>query len=216
MNLEHPIMKKIFLVILILPAFLLINCGKKQDNAASLAVVDSTLPESADSVYLSDVKYYLTSDSIGPIYVGNPVNNLPPSVPGLYDNVVMNETPIAMAYTFILGIEPQFTVYSFTESLVDVIVLEGNSRGVNTPDGVVSICDPFSKVLALKGSRSVWQSFEGEGIWYWEWNGLWFGVDESNISEQLELALYDEKHPPRAAEFTEDVKIGYIGTGLPY
>lgn len=121
-----------------------------------------------------------------------------------------------MAYTYLLADVPQFTIYDFMENNVDVIALEGNARAVNTPDGEIRVGDEFSKVLALKGVESEWESFDETGIWYWKWNGLYFGVDETGISEKLAEALCDGKLPPRAALFTENVKIGYIATGLPF
>ena len=85
-----------------------------------------------------------------------------------------------------------------------------------TPEREIRTGDEFSKVLALNGVESEFQGFDDMGIWYWKWNGLYFGVDETNIPESLGTALSDGKRPPRAADFTPDVKIGYIATGLPF
>lgn len=162
------------------------------------------------------MEFFLTSDSIGPVRVGEKISDLPQAVANLYDVVLTTETPDAMAYTFLLADVPQFTIYDFMEGKVDVIALEGNARAINTPDGEMRTGDEFSKVLALKGVESEFQNFDDSGIWYWKWNGLYFGVDETGISESLGAALSEGKRPPRASEFTPDVKIGYIATGLPF
>ncbi len=196
---------------------LLASCnGNKTETAGYSAKSDSARTESMESPVAGPVEFFLTSDSIGPVRVGEKISDLPQAVANLYDVVLTTETPDAMAYTFLLADVPQFTIYDFMEGKVDVIALEGNARAINTPDGEMRTGDEFSKVLALKGVESEFQNFDDSGIWYWKWNGLYFGVDETGISESLGAALSEGKRPPRASEFTPDVKIGYIATGLPF
>jgi len=196
---------------------LLASCnGNKTETAGYSAKSDSARTESMESPVAGPVEFFLTSDSIGPVRVGEKKSDLPQAVANLYDVVLTTETPDAMAYTFLLADVPQFTIYDFMEGKVDVIALEGNARAINTPDGEMRTGDEFSKVLALKGVESEFQNFDDSGIWYWKWNGLYFGVDETGISESLGAALSEGKRPPRASEFTPDVKIGYIATGLPF
>lgn len=209
-------MRKINISLVITATILLASCaGKKSDTATSVndsaATVEMTTPAEPGVV-----EYYITSDSIGPVYVGEEISALPTAVSNLYDTMLTTATPDAMAYTFLLADAPQFTIYDFMDGRVDVIALEGNARAVNTPDGELRVGDEFSKVLSLDGAESEWQGFDDNGIWYWKWNGLFFGVDETNITEKLADALCDGKRPPRAALFTADVKIGYIATGLPF
>lgn len=206
-------MKNIFCIAALL--MLLASCGnnKKSETAAAS---DSAQTESMESPVAGPTDFYLTRDSIGPVRVGEKITDLPAAVANLYDAVLTTETPDAMAYTYLLADMPQFTIYDFMEGKVDVIALEGNARSVMTPEGEIRTGDEFSKVLALNGVESEFQGFDDMGIWYWKWNGLYFGVDETNIPESLGTALSDGKRPPRAADFTPDVKIGYIATGLPF
>lgn len=198
-------------------ALLLAACGGSNKNAsADSAKSDSAETLSMEAPVAGPVDYYLTADSIGPVHVGSPISDLPAAVPNLYDMMLTTETPDAMAYTFMLADIPQFTVYDFMEGKVDVIALEGNARSIQTPDGEIRTGDEFTKVLALPGVQSEFQSMDDMGIWYWKWNGLYFGVDETGISESLGNALSDGKRPPRAAQFPASVKIGYIATGLPF
>lgn len=198
----------------ILAAAGITGCGNKvaSDNMQS----DSTQTAEMESPVAGPTVYYLTKDSIGPVFVGEEISHLPTAVPNLYDVMTITETPDALAYSFLLANVPQFTIYDFLEGKVDVILLEGNARSVDTPDGELRIGDEFSKVLALDGVKSEWISFDDAGIWYWTWNGLYFGVDEMGLSEKFSEELCNGRHAPRASEFTPDIKIGYIATGLPF
>lgn len=197
-------------------ALTLAACGGNKEASTSSAASDSAETASMESPVAGPVNYYLTADSIGPVHVGDEISNLPAAVANLYDMMVTTETPDAMAYTMMLADIPQFTIYDFMEGKVDVIALEGNARSISTPDGELRVGDEFAKVLALPGVQSEFQSMDDMGIWYWKWQGLYFGVDETNIPEALGNALSEGKRPPRAAEFPASVKIGYIATGLPF
>lgn len=206
-------MKNLFFVGPLL--LMLVACGGNKNSSES-SKSDSAQTAEMESTIAGPTDYCLSADSIGPVHVGEKIADLPQAVANLYDTILTTETPDAMAYTCLLADIPQFTIYDFMEGSVDVIALEGNARCVVTPDGQLRVGDQFSNVLALKGVESEWESLDDTGIWYWKWNGLYFGVDESGISEKLGEALCDGKTPPRAADFTADVKIGYIATGLPF
>lgn len=199
----------------IVAAGCLSSCGSKKtaDNSAS-ALTDSAeqaeLPP--DSI---DAGYYLTADSIGPVHVGMALSDIPERCPDLYDAQVPAETPDATAVTFLRNMDPIFTVYDFMEGKVDVIVLESPAIGVKTQSGLLCMGDSFEKVLALPGVRSEWAGMDETGMWYWTWNGIWIGVDESDISDALAQALIDQKHPPRAA-MLKTARVGYLATGLPF
>lgn len=194
---------------------LLASCSGKKDASAGNDT-DSAVTAEMEAQAPGLPVYSLTPDSIGPVRVGEKIDKLPQAIPDLYDVVLPTETPDAMAYTYLLADVPQFTIYDFMEGKVDVIVLEGNARCVKTPDGELRVGDDFSKVLALPGVKSEWAGMDDTGVWYWIWNGIYFGVDETNIGEALATALSSSRQAPRAGLFTPDVKIGYIATGLPF
>lgn len=207
-------MKK--LIIACTCGLLLASCSGKKTEGGANASSDSAQTVEMESPVAGEMDYVLTADSIGPVKVGMKVADMPKAVANLYDVVLPTETPDAMAYTYLLADVPQFTIYDFMNGDVDVIALEGNARGVNTPEGELRVGDEFSKVLALKGVESDFAGADDMGIWYWKWNGLYFGVDETDLPEAVGNALSDGQRPPRASLFTPDVKIGYIATGLPF
>lgn len=194
----------------------LASCGGNKSADRQGAKSDSAQTLEMESPVAGPTQFYLTSDSIGPVRVGEEISALPAAVANLYDMMLTTETPDAMAYTMMLADVPQFTIYDFMGGKVDVIALEGNARSIKTPDGELRVGDEFTKVLSLPGVESEFQSMDDMGIWYWKWQGLYFGVDETEIPESLGNALSEGKRPPRASEFTPSVKIGYIATGLPF
>lgn len=193
-------------------------CGGGKKGKAGRPAADSlTATEEINAATAAaDSVFSLTVDSIGPVRVGEPISSLPVTVEGLYDNVLLTETPDAVAYTFLLRDIPQFTVFDFLDGKVDLIALEGDSRGVATPVGELKIGAPFTELLALDGVTAEWEAIDDSGIWYWRYRGLFFGIEETNISDSLADAISDNHNPPSAALFTPDVKIGYIATGLPF
>lgn len=192
------------------------SCSGRKADGNSASSSDSAQTAEMESPIAGETDYYLTADSIGPVTVGMKVSDLPQAIANLYDVVLPTETPDAMAYTYLLADVPQFTIYDFMNGDVDVIALEGNARAVSTPEGDLRVGDEFNKVLALKGVESDFAGEDDMGIWYWKWNGLYFGVDETGLDETLGAALSNGQRPPRASLFTPDVKIGYIATGLPF
>lgn len=209
-------MKNFYLISIFTSLFLLASCGGNKEGAQINMQSDSAQTAEQESPVAGPVDYYLTADSIGPIRVGESISALPTAVPNLYDMMITDSTPIGMAYTFCLGTVPQFTVYDMMEGKVNIICLEQNARGVMTPRGELRVGDEFTKVLLLDGVESEWENYDDGGIWYWKWNGLFFGVDEMGLSENFADMLEDEDMPPRASAFNSKIKIGYIGTGLPF
>lgn len=209
-------MKKFYYILAVTALVTLWSCGGSHETNQGGDKSDSALTEEMESPVAGPTEFYLTADSIGPVKVGDLISDLPAAVPNLYDMMLTTDTPDAMAYTFLLATVPQFTVYDFMEGKVDVILLEGDARGVQTPDGEIRVGDDFEKVLALKGVESEWENFDDGGIWYWKWNGLYFGVDEMGLSRKFSEALMNSNMPPRASMFSDKIKIGYIGTGLPF
>lgn len=219
----------------LLAAANLSSCGGKKTAASA----DSSLPDSSEQTALLpdsiDTGFYLTADSIGPVHVGMALSDIPERCPDLYDTQVPAETPDATAITFLRDMDPVFTIYDFMEGKVDVIVLESPAIGVKIPveqnqesgeeaaapadnggnPGLLCMGDSFEKVLALPGVRSEWAGMDETGMWYWTWNGIWIGVDESDVSDELAQALVTQRHPPRAA-MLKTARVGYLATGLPF
>lgn len=206
-------MRKYLLIAAVAALPLLSACGGKEKNAAgsdtTAAPVDTVAADSTAAAY------FLTPDSLGPVKVGMSLNDIPGQVAGLYDTQLPSETVDAMAVTLVKGTGSVATLYDFGEGKIDVIVLENDAAGVNTPNGPVKMGDPFEKVLALPGVKSEWEGFDAEGVWYWNWNGIWFGIDESKASQKAIDELANSNRPPRAADI-EKLPVGYIGTGLPF
>lgn len=88
---------------------------------------------------------------------------------------------------------------------------------VCAPEGeMLRIGDEFSRVLSLPGVEAEWEDSDDEGMWCWHWRGIWFQPDQSHLPEALSRELYSDVAPPADAAFTPGVRIGYIGTGLPW
>ena len=58
--------------------------------------------------------------------------------------------------------------------------------------------------------------YDGGGMWYWRWEGLWFAPSQDNLPTVLSRRLYHSESAPTSADFTDDVTVGFIGTGLPF
>ncbi len=166
--------------------------------------------------------FMLTSDALGPVRVGESLDALPDSVPGLYDSVTNQpgydcETRIFSRTAPDGTIFYPFTVLDFGEGKVDVILLNDDQCGVSTPDGgVITLSSPFADVLSLPGVESRWQQLDGSGLWFWTWEGLWFQPSLENPGDEVGAKLYDSRRAPRAEDFPSTVTIGYIATGLPF
>lgn len=159
---------------------------------------------------------YMTKDSVGAIRVGMSVNEIPDSIAGLYDRKVNGSSPDAVTISFLNKEGEQFIAYDFGEGKVDVLNAVGTSVMVKAPRGEFGLGDKFSKVLELPGVTEEWAGYDGGGMWYWKWEGLWFAPSQENLPSQLARRLYHSGDAPTVADFTEEVTVGFIGTGLPF
>lgn len=200
-------------------ALLLASCSSRQKDSASVgADTDSAFIQEAEAKAdsIDAVLPFLTPDSLGPVKTGMKVSDLPQGVPGLYDNVSMdNNGDGGHVYTFMMGTEAMFDVYDFGEGTVDVISLQSPRLGVNTPDGILSTGMPMKKLLAQKGVTTDFVSLDDEGVWYWRYQGLWFYPSLDTPDQALDQALSNRNTPPAAA-IVADAPIGYIATGSPF
>lgn len=206
-------MKKTFLFAFM--AVVLASCSGKKDKSAE--EMDST-PEAMEEV--EDIRettnYLLTQEGVGSIWIGQSINDLPDSIPGLYGSKEMGASPDAVTIEFKGPQGGRFIAYDFGEGKIDVINLLDSSVKVGTPDGEFGIGDSFSNVLQLPGVEEEWSGYDNVGTWYWKWNGLWFAPAQESISETLGKRLYQSEKAPTPSDFDDSVKVGFIGTGLPF
>lgn len=202
---------------------LLVACGGKDKSAS-----DSDSAAGADPFELpvdSLPASSLTLDSAGVrtdagtlvAAIGTPVKNIPDSVGGVYDNVTRDRGPEADEYRFMLGDEYLFTALDFGSGLIDMIMVNGASVAAIAPDGTrVTLASSFSEVLALPGISAEWGGLDDTGTWYWNAAGLWFAPDQSHLPQGLSQKLYNEETMPEPSDFDGSVRVGYIGTGIPF
>ncbi|MEZ3532699.1 MAG: hypothetical protein K1V90_06485 [Muribaculaceae bacterium] len=203
-------------IIFAMCATLLAGCGKGSEKGGSDS--DSVADEIPADVTASAGKQEacLTKDSIGAITIGMDINAVPDSVPGLYVRKVNGASPDAVTMDFEDEDGERFIAYDFGEGKIDVINLIGSDVKVKAPRGAFGIGDSFSKVLELPGVQTEWSGYDGGGMWYWRWEGLWFAPSQDNLPTVLSRRLYHSESAPTSADFTDDVTVGFIGTGLPF
>ncbi len=191
-------------------------CGSSHKETSidsdSMAIVEE-LP--LETVATSEVAY-VTKDSIGHIFVGMPMHEVPDSIPHLYSNKENGASEDAVTITFLDGEREKFIAYDFGEGNIDVLNVIGTNVKVKTPNGNLGIGDQFAKILDLPGVETEWSGYDGTGSWYWIWNGIWFAPSQETLTEQLSKHLYDYHNPPTSEDFSDEIKIGFIGTGLPF
>lgn len=210
------------LLLTLASALSLASCGGKSVSGDSIAAVDSE--KAAEAAAMPDTlpTFYLTSEGLGPVKIGMNVNDLPVSIPGLYTGRTVENDYESTAYVFSNGDASEtfsypFTVIDFGEDKVDVIILNDEQCAVAVPQGEdITLSSPFAAVLALPGVKAKWESVEGNGAWYWTWEGLWFQPSLDNPGDEAAKKMYDGKSVPVASDFGKNVTIGYIGTGLPF
>lgn len=209
-------MKKTFITLAALLPLLAACTGNKAYKGADSdsAVIQEAQADldSIDAIPLPD----LTEQGLGPVRVGMPIDSLPEGVENLYDQVQMDDTPDAVALTFLLQDKPMFTVYNFGDGNVDVISLESDRLGFRTDNGTVRLGDPLRMLLDVKGVSTDFASADDSGEWYWRCDGLWIGPDPAKCTPELIRALSSRNNPPVAALVDSSVSIGYIATGLPF
>lgn len=191
------------------------SCSSKPEKVIdTLTIEQDPTPEMPKAVE-NDVK--LSPIGIGPIRIGMRISEIQPKVENLYDTIVRQTGYESNSYYFYLDGNQRFTVYEFDSGVANVISADNRSVVVDGPNGEeLRLGDTFRKVLQLKDVNSVWQSADGEGMWCWSWQGIWFVPDQEQLPDVLAHKLYNQTAAPRPSDFPEDVTIGYIGTGLPW
>lgn len=208
----------------LMTAGLLTSCGGRgaktpaSDSASATEDAMADIPGEGDE----PVHLMLTSQGLGPVRVGESLQALPDSVSGLYDSVLVEETDDCKTLTFVRATDRgvsmyPFSVLDFGSGKVDVILLNDDQCGVETPDGeVITLSTPFKTVLGLPDVSARWEEIEGSGAWYWTWQGLWFQPSLENPGDALGARLFDGRSAPGLSDFPDDVTIGYLATGLPF
>lgn len=207
-------MKKLIYVVLV--TLILTGCGKgKKGNEV---VADSIVVENpADEQAAEMPVVYMTKDSVGGIAIGMPMNEVPYTMEGLYTKKENGASPDAVTIEFYEDNNPRFVAYDFGEGKIDVINLIGSDVKVKTIKGDIGIGDQMATVLDLPGVTAEWSGYDGGGMWYWTWEGLWFAPAQENLSAPLSQRLYHSGQAPTMKDFEEEkVAIGFIGTGLPF
>ncbi len=211
------------LMLLLASALTLASCGSGKSGATdSAAIADSEKAARAAAMPDTLPTFYLTSEGLGPVKIGMRVSDLPAQVAGLYTERSVENDYESTAYVFSNADAPEafsypFTVIDFGEDKVDVIILNDDQCAVAVPEGDdITLSSPFASVLALPGVKAEWETVEGNGAWYWTWEGLWFQPSLDNPGDEAAKKMYDGKAAPVASDFSKDVSIGYIGTGLPF
>lgn len=198
-----------------LGTLLFVSCnGKTENHESDSDSLEVLTPEV--EVVQEGIHHILTKDSIGSIWIGQSVNEIPDSVPGLYTEKENGASPDAVTIVFKGPEGERFIAYDFGEGKIDVLNLIDTSVKVKAPRGEFGIGDSFTKVLELPGVTEEWSEYDNSGTWYWRWEGLWFAPSQETISEHLSRRLYHSGQAPTRADFDEDVTIGFIGTGLPF
>lgn len=189
--------------------------GNKQTDGNDSDSLSSPSWEHTDSVAPRQISY-LTKDSIGQIKIGQSVNEIPDSVSGLYTKKINGASEDAVTITFADAEGEKFIAYDFGEGVIDVINAIGSDVKIKAPRGEFGLGDKFAKVLELPGVTTEWSGYDGNGSWYWVWEGLWFAPSQETLTETLSRRLYNYDSAPTPADFSDDVTVGFIGTGLPF
>lgn len=188
------------------------HAGGSDSVAPEEAPADTTADQTEDR---ADIP--MTAEGVDRISVGMLTRHIPPESEGVYDSVYVENGYGSNTYLFFINGRPLFTAYEFTEGTVDVLSAESPQVVVVRPDGsTLRLGDSFAEVLELPGVEAVWENADDDGMWCWQWRGLWFQPDQSRLSEELSRRLYNDSEAPAASAFTPEIRIGYIGTGLPW
>lgn len=216
-NSDNTHMKKTLLIstacTLILSA-----CGSSKGNESydTDSIYIAPAEEVAAAIESSTGISYITKDSIGHIFIGMPMHEVPDSIPTLYTHKENGASEDAVTITFLDGGKEKFIAYDFGEGNIDVLNVIGSNVKVKGPQDEFGLGDKFDCVLSLPGVETEWSGYDGAGSWYWVWNGLWFAPSQESLTETLSKSLYNYDSAPTPSDFSEDVAIGFIGTGLPF
>lgn len=204
-------------ILTILLFIILTGCSGKGKGGEVDSHISETATAADDIPAEQPADIFLTPQGVGAIVIGMKVEEIPDMVEGLYDSVIPEEGYESNSYLFMQNGEAIFTAYEFTPGTIDVISADSRSVKVKISENEeLSLGSPFSKVVGLPGVVAEWENADGEGMWCWRWKGLWFQPDQQGLPENLSRELYTEVAPPSTSSFTPEVKIGYIGTGLPW
>lgn len=190
------------------------RAGKEEEKPDTLRVEVSE-PEVAEEAESGTT--LMTSSGIGPIRKGMRIVEIQPQIENLYDSISRQSGYESNYYSFYLKGEPRFTVYEFEKGMVSDI--SADSDNIVVPgDGnqTLSLGDSFSDVLKLKGVKPVWQTGDEEGMWCWERDGIWFVPDQETLPEDIAGKFYNQRVAPTLKDINSEIKIGYIGTGMPW
>lgn len=209
-------MKKAYKILTaIAMALLIVSCGGRKDAGQSADSDSVAVEEEVEKV--DSITYCFTPQGLGPIQSGDAVTQIPDTCAQLFTRKGQAEVPMGNGITFFDGGEPMFTVIDFSEGTVDLIYLESRRIKVEAPGADIALGDSFLNVLTLPGVEAMWiQEEDGsDGKWYWNWNGIFFGVDPSHLTQSLSSGLYDGDNQPTRKDFDESIRIGFIGNGVP-
>lgn len=200
-------------IVLVIIAACSTNNKEKETDTDSVVVVN-LVEEPVDTVEEPD--FFLTAERLGSIMVEMPVKEIPKDEFGLFDTVTIDQRSIPVLYSFYKNDGLRFTGYDFGEGLIDMISVESPEIKIKSPVGELGIGDPFLSLLSIPGMESEWIETDNDGMWYWHWHGLWFAPTQKGLTKEFVEKLYNMDEGPVRADFTEDITIGYIGTGLPF
>ena len=188
-------------------AFTLVGCSGNKKAAQPAADTDSAFIQEAEAAIDSIQTPTLTAQGIGDVRIGMALDSVPQGQINLYDNIVADDSGEFKALNFRLD---------YDDGKVDMISLYTSGVGVAVPNDTLRIGDPFTKLLKQSGVTTEFVSMDDTGVWYWRYKDLWFWPAEEGMSQALSNAMSERKNPPSAAMIGDRVKIGYIGTGVPF
>lgn len=163
-----------------------------------------------------DNQAVITDQGVYPIKTGVNIVDLQPSVENLYDQIKSEDAYDYTVYKFMLDGKERFAGYSFGDGSLSVLSVTSSDIVVETPAGLISLGVPFSRVLELEGVNPEFQALDGNGMWCWIWQGLYFQPSQNKLPQRLSSKLYDAGTTPVLSDFDDDVTVAYIGTGMPF
>ena len=197
-------------------ALTLAGCSGNKKAAQPAADTDSAFIQEAEAAIDSIQTPTLTAQGIGDVRIGMALDSVPQGQINLYDNIVADDSGEFKALNFRLGDKDMFTVTDYDDGKVDMISLYTSGVGVAVPNDTLRIGDPFTILLKQSGVTTEFVSMDDMGVWYWRYRDLWFWPAEEGMSQELSNAMSERRNPPSAAMIGDGVKIGYIGTGVPF
>lgn len=197
-------------------ALTLVGCSGNKKTARTTADTDSAFIQEAEAAIDSIQTPTLTAQGIGDVRIGMALDSVPQGQINLYDNIVADDSGEFKALNFRLGDKDMFTVTDYDDGKVDMISLYTSEVGVAVPNDTLRIGDSFTKLLKQSGVTTEFVSMDDMGVWYWRYKDLWFWPAEEGMSQELNNAMSERRNPPSAAMIGDKVKIGYIGTGVPF